>query len=187
MSRLAVLFDKMDCGYAAVAGRYGFVCRGCKDNCCLTRFTHHTLIEYHYLLRGFASLDSDRRKNARRRADMVVDIMRMADASGLPIKEMCPLNAGNRCILYSHRPMICRLHGLPHELHPPGKDLRRHPGCDTFYDCCRPSDYIRFDRTPFYMELSKLERDLRAALGVSEGIRMTIAQMLANPAAEQDL
>lgn len=173
----------MDSRYAEVAGRYGFVCRGCRDNCCITRFTHHTWIEYHYLLSGFESIDEVRKKKVRRRADTVTDIMRMADARGLPVREMCPLNVDGRCVLYSHRPMICRLHGLPHELHPPGQDLRKHPGCEAFYDRCGLSGYIRFDRTPFYMELSNLERNLRGSLGITRKIKMTIAQMLADPEA----
>ena len=38
------LFEQMDRAYDAAARNSGFVCNGCRDNCCLTRFYHHTLV-----------------------------------------------------------------------------------------------------------------------------------------------
>ena len=45
-NQLQDIFAEMDCKYDAVAESYGFKCRGCEDNCCLTRFFHHTYLEY---------------------------------------------------------------------------------------------------------------------------------------------
>jgi hypothetical protein len=53
------LFDEMDQAYTVVAGQYGFQCNGCADNCCLTRFYHHTLLEYLYLVEGLRTLEPD--------------------------------------------------------------------------------------------------------------------------------
>lgn len=178
LSKLSALFDRMDRHYAAASEHYGFVCRGCENNCCRTRFYHHTLVEYYYLRQGFETLDDEQKQKIRHRSGIVDQIHSIADRKGVSSKEMCPLNHEGRCVLYTYRPMICRLHGIPHELHPPGKSLQRHPGCDAFYDRCRPPSYIGFDRTPFYNEVSMLERNLKVALGSSQKIKMTVAQML---------
>jgi hypothetical protein len=77
--------------------------------------------------------------------------------------------------------MICRLHGIPHELHGPGGRVIRNPGCDEFFDQCRESgrtDYIQFDRTPFYRQMAMLEKELRQKTGYVDKIKLTIAQML---------
>jgi hypothetical protein len=68
LSRLEILFDEMDRAYAQVSDRYGFQCNGCSDNCCLTRFYHHTLLEYLYLVEGMRSLEPDRRRSIRKAA-----------------------------------------------------------------------------------------------------------------------
>jgi hypothetical protein len=54
-------YADMDRAYAEVADRYGFHCNGCADSCCLTRFYHHTLLEYLYLAEWVRGLASDRR------------------------------------------------------------------------------------------------------------------------------
>jgi hypothetical protein len=59
LDRLTSLFEQMDAAYDAVAGQYGFFCQGCADNCCRTRFHHHTLIEYLYLMEAMNDLDAD--------------------------------------------------------------------------------------------------------------------------------
>lgn len=178
ISRLRGLFDRMDRRYAAVSEAYGFVCRGCEDNCCRTRFYHHTVIEYYYIREGFETLHEEQRQKIRHRAGIVDQVHSIADRKGLSAKEMCPLNVDGRCILYAYRPMICRLHGIPHELHRPGKGVERHPGCNAFYDQCPSPAYIEFDRTAFYIEMAKLEQDVKIALGVSQKVKMTVARML---------
>ena len=37
---------------------------------------------------------------------------------------------------------------------------------------------IRFDRTPFYLEMARLEKQARLVTGVSDKIKMTVAEML---------
>ncbi len=72
--------------------------------------------------------------------------------------------------------MICRMHGLPHELHKPGFPIIKGPGCDAGrFD---EKDYIPFDRTPFYREMAGVEMGFRTAFGKSGKIRETIAQIL---------
>ncbi len=173
LDRLAAIFRKMDERYDETAGEYGFVCTGCEDSCCQTRFYHHTLIEYFYLKSGLESLSSADRARIHSRALNV----NSKPAPGV----MCPLNEDGRCRLYAHRPMICRLHGLPHELNHPIKGKAKGPGCHEFIIQCGGKSYIPFDRTPLYRELADLEKSFRQETGLSAKMKMTISDMLTNP------
>ncbi len=181
LKRLEVLLDEMDRAYAVVADQYGFRCNGCVDNCCLTRFHHHTLLEYLYLMEGMRTLRSGIRLALRELALAVITRMVDSERRGESIRIMCPLNRDERCMLYPFRPMICRLHGIPHELHRPDGNIIKNQGCDEFFDQCRESgktDYIRFDRTPFYRQMAMIENELRLETGYSDKIKLTIAQMI---------
>ena len=61
IERLKTLYADMDAAYQAAADHYGFHCDGCLDNCCLTRFYHHTHLEYLILRQGFLSLPREAR------------------------------------------------------------------------------------------------------------------------------
>jgi Fe-S-cluster containining protein len=181
LNRMEALFGDMDRAYATVAEQYGFRCNGCADNCCLTRFYHHTLIEYLYLVEGMRTLETGIRESINKQALAVSTRMADADRRGEALRIPCPLNRNERCLLYPYRPMICRLHGIPHELQRPGGSFIRNPGCDAFFDQCRErgkTDYIRFDRTSFYRQMATLEQELRGKTGFSGKIKLTIAQML---------
>lgn len=181
LMRLEMLLGKMDRAYAVVADQYGFRCSGCVDNCCLTRFYHHTLLEYLYLMEGMRTLRSGIRHALREQALAVITRMVDTERRGEAIRIMCPLNSDERCMLYPFRPMICRLHGIPHELHRPDGNIIKSPGCDEFFDQCRESgktDYIRFDRTPFYRQMAMIEKELRLETGYSDKIKLTIAHMI---------
>jgi Fe-S-cluster containining protein len=181
LNRLETLFGEMNRAYTAVAGKYGFQCNGCADNCCLTRFYHHTLLEYLFLVEGIRTLEPDVRHSIKNQALMVGARLDEADRRGESLRIMCPLNRQERCMLYRYRPMICRLHGIPFELQRPGGSSSKHPGCDEFFNQCRQrgqTDYIRFDRTPFYRMMAALEKELRIKTNFSDKIKLTIAQML---------
>ena len=182
LERLAGLFHKMDQAYEAVAARYGFHCSGCVDNCCLTRFHHHTLLEYLCLFEAMRALPSTECRMIGDAARTVIERTAAADARGEALRIMCPLNSEGRCRIYHHRPMVCRLHGIPHELRHPDGRVNRQPGCDAFFAQCRRGgkrDYLPFDRTPFYRQMAQLEQALRQAMGFNRKIKLTIAEMLA--------
>jgi len=179
MSRLEVIYKKMDEKYNETANYYGFCCGGCEDNCCFTRFYHHTFAEYLYLQKGFETLESGNRAEIQERALTVYRQTDELDKAGLPVRLLCPLNYEGMCILYQYRPMICRLHGLPHEIIMPGGGEKTGPGCGEFNAHCSYKEYLKFDRTPFYTEMAVLEKDFKEAFGISERIKMTVAQMLA--------
>ncbi len=178
LKRLQDIFAAMDREYSRAADRYQFECDGCRDNCCLTRFYHHTYLEYFYLLRSFEELASHQKREITARAEKVIEQTEQADRKGLPVRLMCPLNADGLCGLYPYRPMICRMHGIPHELQKPGQNAIRVPGCDTFDERCAGKDYIKFDRTPFYTAMARLENEFKQAAGLEGRIKMTVAEII---------
>ena len=178
LKRLRAIYASMDLKYSEAAAYYEFNCTGCEDNCCLTRFYHHTVLEYLYILEGFHNLNAEKQTEIKAKALEVKRKSVEADRKGKLLRRMCPLNSDDKCILYLHRPMICRLHGIPHELHKPGKDIVYGPGCEAFSKYYSEKNYYRFDRTPFYMEMASLEKELKQAAGITTKVKMTIADML---------
>jgi len=176
--RLKQIYAAMDSAYNRAAEHYGFVCDGCRDNCCRTRFYHHTVIEYIYLIEGLDRLTPEKQNEVRLRALTVVEEMAEADHHAAAVRLMCPLNFHELCILYPYRPMICRLHGVPHELQRPGQNPVYAPGCENFDRRRGGQSYFKFDRTPFYRQVAMLEQEARQALGVTGKIRMTVAEMI---------
>jgi len=178
IERLKKNYAAMDQAYRRAAEHYRFYCDGCRDNCCQSRFCHHTVIEHAYLLEGLKTLTIQKQSEVKSRAMDAVDQTSGCDVRNEVIRLMCPLNFDQLCILYPYRPMICRLHGIPHELKKPGQDTLFGPGCQTFDHRCGQKSYISFDRTPFYRELARLEQEVRQTLGFAGKIRMTIAEMI---------
>ena len=180
LREVAQLFAEMDGAYEAMAQRLGFVCHGCQDNCCRSLFFHHTLVEFFWLHAGLAELDHAQRDGIHSRAVAVAAF----EVTGHPAEDkrrpMCPLNNDERCMLYAYRPMICRLHGIPHELRPPNGRNQVGPGCDAYYQLMDRPDpkAFRLDRTPWYKALAELEQRLRGLMGFNAKIKMTIAQMI---------
>jgi len=178
LEQVAVLYERMDRAYDQAAGEFGFICRGCPDNCCRTRFYHHTLAEVLYLKSGLMNLDAQVRKQALQRAEHAVQKMDIADKTARQSTIMCPLNENDRCILYAYRPMICRLHGIPHQLRRPDGQRQTGPGCADFDHRCGGIAAEPLDRTPLYIGLAGLEKQLRRQLGFQTKVKMTIAQIL---------
>ena len=173
------LFEQMDRDYDAAAKKSGFICNGCRDNCCLTRFYHHTLVEYLYIKSGLDQLEPQALVKVKERAEAAVEQMSGMPPKGRePVRVMCPLNIAGRCILYDYRPMICRLHGISHTLRRPDGQLQTGPGCDDFYTQCGASNQTQLDRTPLYVAMANLERQLREELGFNQKIKMTIAEII---------
>jgi Fe-S-cluster containining protein len=185
-SRLEAIFEEMDRKYNEVAESYGFKCRGCEDNCCLTRFYHHTHLEYLYVRRGFDNLDPLDQGTLLTRALEVCRQAEMADKKGLPVRQMCPLNQNGMCAIYHYRPMICRMHGIPHELRKPGRSAVHGPGCGDFDHQHPGKSYVRFDRTPFYFEMARLENEFKQVAGLSGRIKLTIAEMIMRDETHRD-
>jgi Fe-S-cluster containining protein len=178
IDRLKQIYGAMDQAYNRAADHYGFACDGCRDNCCQTRFYHHTLIEYTYIIEGLKTLTPQKQNEVKLRAMAIVAKTTTADGNAEAVRFMCPLNFDALCILYTNRPMICRLHGIPHELKKPGRSTTYGPGCETFDQRCSQKNYFEFDRIPFYREMAKLEQEVKQVLGFAGKYKMTIAEMI---------
>ena len=178
LDRLGRVFAAMDRAFEQAAAFYGFSCDGCEDNCCRSLFYHHTYLEYGFLRRGFGMLSPQTQAVVRSRAQRACSRQAEADNSAEALGEMCPLNRDGLCVLYAYRPMICRLHGLPHELKKPGQMVSYGPGCPTFDRKCANKTYFPYDRTSFYLEVAQIEQEFRLHLGANQKIRMTVAEMI---------
>jgi Fe-S-cluster containining protein len=179
-SALVELYQDMDKTWNQVAQQYGFQCNGCEDNCCLSLFFHHTHTEAAFLQYGFQTLPpKDREQILNLSRDYCRQTFSEATEKGNQAtskKVPCPLLKEERCRLYHFRPMICRMHGLPHELHKPGFNAIKGPGCDAGHFDSRT--YIPFDRTPFYKQMALIEMNFRQLTGKTGKIKKTIAQIL---------
>ena len=178
LDRLRDIFTAMDLEYARAASHYQFQCDGCTNSCCLTRFYHHTYLEYFYFRRSFEKLDSRKKDEIIVKAEEVCRATAKADEKDMPVRLMCPLNDDSLCTLYPFRPMICRMHGIPHELQKPGQDVIHGPGCSTFDERCADKGYFKFDRTPIYVALANLENEFKQTVGIEGKIKMTVAEMI---------
>lgn len=178
IQRLKQIYTAMDHAYDRTANNYGFTCDGCRDNCCRTRFYHHTLIEYAYLKEGLMTLKPEMQDQIKLRAMTVIDATEKAHGNQEAVRLMCPLNFAARCVLYPYRPMICRLHGIPHELKKPGQQGIMVPGCETFNRRCGHKRYYQFERTLFYRDMAKLEQEVKQALSFNKKFKMSISQMI---------
>ena len=176
LERLRALFADMDAAYARAAAAAGFECRGCEDSCCRSLFHHHTHLEVIYLREGFGALPEAEREAILAGARAAAAAQEMPDGDRRP---MCPLNTAGRCRLYIHRPMICRLHGIAHELHPPGRPVVIGAGCAEYERARGPARQgQRFDRTPLYARMAALESEFRESQGLRRRIKSTIAEIL---------
>jgi Fe-S-cluster containining protein len=178
LEQLAHVYRRMDAAYEQTAQAYGFVCRGCEENCCRSRFFHHTLIEHLMLHDGLARLPSAQRDAVIQSAAAIC----RADTAEQSVGRLCALNQAERCILYAWRPMICRLHGVPHRLQLPDGRFQTGPGCAAFERNRTAAITGQLDRTPLYQALAELEQAARRIAGWAGKRRMTIAEMIVTPA-----
>ena len=180
---LARIYSDMEAGYDLIAVQLGHTCDNCPDNCCDSYFKHHTYCEWAYLWEGIRALPDDDIDRILTRAEEYVKESRAILAKGEQPQLMCPLNEDGRCILYSHRLMICRMHGIPaYLIRPDGKRLS-FPGCFRCQEIVKEKfdgkQEPAMDRTGLYRNLAGLESEL---LGEKRHlypkVKLTIAEMI---------
>ena len=178
--RLEALYARMQRAYDAVAGVVDFTCRGCPRNCCTSYFQHHTYIEWAYMDKGVRALPWARQEEIMSRAEEYVVRSKAMLARGERPDIMCPLNVDGLCGLYSHRLMICRLHGVSHTLAGRYGGAAEYPGCFRFQEAVQGrTDVPLLDRTPLYRELAALEMEfLGSRIRRLPRVDLTIAEML---------
>ena len=175
IQELRNLFQLMEEEYERTAESYGFSCAGCEENCCSIGFTHHTVLEYELLQLGLGELSAAEREELREKS------RRALEEEG---RARCPLLLEGRCRLYAYRPMVCRLHGLPHILNNPARGVLEGTGCERFERLHPPPQGSKIDRTPLYARFAELEKKAREIQGNPPGSRSIprmILDMEANP------
>lgn len=183
--RLTALYQAMEARYATVAAEIGLSCAGCPDNCCDSYFLHYTYAEWAYLWEGLRALDADVLTRVRQHArDYLAESQRLLSRGERP-QLMCPLNEDGLCVLYHHRLMICRLHGIPAVMTRPDGQTLRFPGCFRCQDIVRTKygreeDAPRMNRTELLAGVAELESELLGGRRhLYPKVRRTIAEMIA--------
>jgi hypothetical protein len=178
--QVARLYHDMEDAYDSVAATLDFSCGGCPDNCCDSFFLHHTYTEWAYLWQGLHALNKQQLEEIREKSGTCLAAAEDALARGERPRVMCPLNSGGRCTLYSHRLMICRLHGVPSAFTRPDGRRMEFPGCFRCQEQLageKPGAVL--DRTEFFRRLVELEmRLLGARQKKLPKVKLTIAQMI---------
>jgi hypothetical protein len=185
ITRLEEIYQKLQDEYARVARELQFSCNGCPDNCCDSYFLHHTYSEWAFLWIGFRRLDASQQDALLKRSRTWLEECDKALAIGERPQVMCPLNDNGLCVLYEHRLLVCRTHGVPARMmRPDGQELR-FPGCFRCQEIVaagyqeKQAPYVA--RTPLLHALAALENQLLGGKRhLFPKVRSTIAAMLVN-------
>lgn len=182
--RVEQLYVQMEAHYNNVARALAFSCKGCPDNCCDSYFQHHTYVEWAYFWRGFSQMAPERQELVKSWAEKYTAECRKAESRGERPQVMCPLNEDGLCILYSHRLLVCRTHGVPAGMRRPDGKVLQFPGCFRCQERVEEREQQglktpRVDRTPLLMELVQVEDELlEYKRHVYPKVKLTIAEMI---------
>jgi hypothetical protein len=176
---LIELYSRIDLVYRQFAEKVGLTCEGCDGvRCCTVDLTLHTSVEMHCLKMGYNALAPPIRAEVLRRCRTVI-AAKKADPWGDEYRNaVCALNFDGKCMLYGHRPMICRLAGIPHLIvRPDGRSVES-GGCShyqTHISPHHPSE--RIDRTEFYRAMAQFEMATVQETG-ARTVPCTVAEVL---------
>ncbi len=165
--RLGELNQAIDAAYSDLIHRLGFSCRGCDGvKCCTVDLVLHTYAEMLYVRRGFNALPANVKAPVLARAEKMVKA-KEADPTGDAYRNsVCALNIEGLCAIYEHRPMICRLAGVPHEFKRPDGRVLQSGGCVPYQESVEPKfPAVKLDRTPFYVHMAQIEIELVKTFG----------------------
>ena len=183
-ARLKQLYSDMESAYDDVAALIGLTCTGCPDNCCDSYFMHHTYIEWGYLWEGMATLTEQKQQEILARAEEYEKNSRPVLQRNERPQLMCPLNENGRCILYTHRLMVCRTHGVTASMTRPDGRKLEFPGCFRCQEIMVQRDPAEpavppMDRTALLRRLVMLEQEfLSGKRHIVPRVKMTIGGML---------
>lgn len=179
------IYEKLQREYARVARVLDFSCTGCPDNCCDSYFLHHTYAEWAHLWQGLRQLAPERQQAIVARAKTYLAQCTEALAAGQRPQVMCPLNENGLCVVYEHRLLVCRTHGVPATMTRPDGQPLRFPGCfrcQEIVDGLGKHSLSRIpyvERTPLLTRLALLENELLDnKRHLLPRVKMTIAEML---------
>jgi hypothetical protein len=177
--RLHELYEQMDAAYSSIANEVGFSCDDCDGvTCCTVDVTLHTFAEMFDLRRGFNALETSRQLEILGRCGEMVRAKEDDPLGDAYRNAVCVLNFDGRCGLYHHRPMICRLAGIPYFMSRPDGKVVDSGGCVRFIDDILPEHPdLRLERTDFYRKMARIEIEVVRALGKRTASR-TVAETL---------
>ena len=164
---VADLYRRMDRAYALAAREARFSCEGCHEKpCCEVDLLLHSFVEKLYLRLGFLRLDVSVRSRILDRCGSLLKARRENHDTTSSRSVLCALHFDGLCSLYSYRPMICRLAGIPHFLvRPDGKALTGN-GCPRYeHEIRELHPNLRMDRTGFYREMASIESEIVRSMG----------------------
>ena len=179
--RLKKLYQEMDATYSAASNLSDFNCNGCDGTkCCTVDLIIHTSIEMSYMKQGLLTLDQAIKFKIKNRSLQIVRFKQSNPFGSDYRNSICAANFGGRCIIYEHRPMICRLAGIPHFIEKPDQTRISGPGCPRFETVSLASNpELKIDRTPFYRLLAVMEIETIKKYG-KRTQSLTIAEILAS-------
>ncbi len=183
-AEVAGIYAAMESEYNAVAKAIKFSCDGCPDNCCDSYFQHHTYTEWAYLFQGFRAQSEEKQQEIMERSKRYILDCAAAEAHKKRPQVMCPLNEEGRCILYKHRLMVCRTHGVPAAMRRPDGQTLNFPGCFRCQEIVQKkyvhdSEAPQMERTSLLQRLVAVERELMGnKIHLLPRVKLTIAQML---------
>lgn len=182
--KIGDIYQTIETEYDSVAGQIGLTCSGCPDNCCDSYFLHYTYTEWAYLWEGLRKLDRKEQESITNKAKEYVDESRRIIALGERPQLMCPLNEQGKCMLYTHRMMICRLHGIPATMTRPDGRTLAFPGCFRCQEIAAADDQEKngpaMNRTKLLGRMAAIESELLAGRRhLYPKVKHTIAEMIA--------
>jgi len=177
------IYQELESEYNRVAEELNFSCSSCPDNCCDSYFLHHTYLEWAFLWRGFGQLVKEKQSELLERCRAYILQCEKAEQKGERPQVMCPLNEEGLCILYSHRLLVCRTHGVPATMTRPDGQKLRFPGCFRCQDIVGSKfenvEPPAVERTLSLRKIVQLEDELlEHKRHLAPKVRMTIAEML---------
>ncbi|TKB26273.1 hypothetical protein FCL47_11105 [Desulfopila sp. IMCC35006] len=180
---LEYIYHKLQLEYERVAEALDFTCTGCPDNCCDSYFQHHTYAEWAHLWLGIRRLEPEVQLSLIARAKSYLEQCEQALAAGQRPQVMCPLNDEGRCVVYQHRLLVCRTHGVPATLTRPDGRTFQFPGCFRCQEIVENLDKnelpVPVERTLLLQRLALLENELLDnKRHLLPKVKMTIAEML---------
>ncbi len=183
LSELEDIYDRLQQQYSDVALDLDFSCAGCSDNCCDSYFLHHTYAEWAHLWLGFMQLDPEKQSEVLQRCRKYQELSEVALAAGERPLLMCPLNEDGLCLLYEHRLLVCRTHGVPATITRPDGKTIQFPGCFRCQEIVenRPVEKQcpSVERTTLLTRLAQLENELLDhKRHLMPRVKITIAEML---------
>jgi hypothetical protein len=178
--QVANLYAEMEETYDRTAKAINLTCVDCPDNCCDSYFLHHTFTEWAYLWEGLNKLAASKMAVIQEKAREYVLQSETILAKGERPMLMCPLNENGLCSVYSHRLMICRLHGVPSKFTRPDGQTMQFPGCFMCQEIIKEkTSAIYMDRTGFFRRLVEMElRLLGPKRPSAPKVKLTLAQMI---------